>query len=197
MFVVRYLYCQICQCILTFADIIVFTSFGREQRLLFEEGWEQKIKEEDTNAIWKKSRIISYFTDLYQNTEKTQFFCKNNKKKMLCQFDLNKFWNERVGPRKQAASSKLRDTMAILTELLRVSRTSRPWNPNFDLGCGAARTKICWHAQWSWRSDWRAPIFVTHRDWVDSLFESNGRFQSSRRWNAPRLCCTKTKDSFK
>ena len=40
---------------------------------------------------------------------------------MLCQFDLNKFWNERVGPRKQAASSKLRDTMAILTELLRVS----------------------------------------------------------------------------
>ena len=40
---------------------------------------------------------------------------------MLCQFDLNKFWNERVGPRKQAASAKLRDTMAILTELLRVS----------------------------------------------------------------------------
>ena len=79
MFVVRYLYCQICQCILTFADIIVFTSFGREQRLLFEEGWEQKIKEEDTNAIWKKSRIISYFTDLYQNTENTVFFIKITK----------------------------------------------------------------------------------------------------------------------
>jgi len=119
MFVVRYLYCQICQCILTFADIIVFTSLGREQRLLVEEGWEQKIKEEDTNAIWKKPRIISYFTDLYPATENTVFFSKNNKK-MLCQFDLNKFWNERVGPRKQAASSKLRDTMAILTELLRV-----------------------------------------------------------------------------
>ena len=120
MFVVRYLYCQICQCILTFADIIVFTPLGREQRLLVEEGWEQKIKEEDTNAIWKKPHIISYFTDLYPNTENT-VFCKKITKKMLCQFDLNKFWNERVGPRKQAASSKLRDTMAILTELLRVS----------------------------------------------------------------------------
>ena len=52
---------------------------------------------------------------------------------MLCQFDLNKFWNERVGPRKQAASSKLRDTMAILTELLRVStsRSSSSVKPYF------------------------------------------------------------------
>ena len=38
---------------------------------------------------------------------------------MLCQFDLNKFWNERVNPRKQAASSRLRDIMVILSELLR------------------------------------------------------------------------------
>ena len=142
---------------------------------------------------------VSHYLLLYRFISKywkTQLFCKNNKK-MLCQFDLNKFWNERVGPRKQAASSKLRDTMAILTELLRVSRTFRPWNPNFDLGCGAARTKICWHTEWSWWSDWRAPIFVTHRDWVDSLFESNGRFQSSRRRNSSRLCCAETKDSLK
>ena len=30
---------------------------------------------------------------------------------MLCQFDLNAFWNERVAPRKQLAQSKLRDVL--------------------------------------------------------------------------------------
>ena len=67
---------------------------------------------------------------------------------MLCQFDLNKFWNERVGPRKQAASAKLRDTMAILTELLRVSTDVLVRGTLiFRSGCGTARTEICWDSE--------------------------------------------------
>ena len=77
---------------------------------------------------------VSHYLLLYRFISKycknTVFFCKNIKK-MLCQFDLNKFWNERVGPRKQAASSKLRDTMAILTELLRVSTDVPSMKPLF------------------------------------------------------------------
>ena len=36
-------------------------------------------------------------------------------------FDLSKFWNEKVTPRKQVAAARLRDILSILTELLRVS----------------------------------------------------------------------------
>ena len=110
MFVVRYLYCQICQCILTFADIIVFTSFGREQRLLFEEGWEQKIKEEDTNAIWKKSRIISYFTDLYQNTEKHSFLAETYSEHVgtLSNQDLSDRYEEELSVHKKSASNQFK-----------------------------------------------------------------------------------------
>ena len=37
---------------------------------------------------------------------------------MLCQFDLNNYWNEHVLPRKQVAQSKLRNVVAILGDLL-------------------------------------------------------------------------------
>ena len=137
MFVVRYLYCQICQCILTFADIIVFTSFGREHTVFdFRSKRDEKSKRK-TQTPSEQNLVLSLTLPISIKNTENHFFKKNRKTfltkpyiffwkspKMLCQFDLNKFWNERVGPRKQAASAKLRDTMAILTELLRVCTES-------------------------------------------------------------------------
>ena len=37
---------------------------------------------------------------------------------MLCQFDLNTYWNENVQPRKQLAQAKLRSVLTILSDLL-------------------------------------------------------------------------------
>ena len=38
---------------------------------------------------------------------------------MLCQFDLNTYWNDNVQPRKQLAQAKLRSVLTILSDLLR------------------------------------------------------------------------------